>query len=252
MHVRGPGGSIVGGEGCGPAPVGRSFLTGSGLSGRAGGLIALLVGPDVASVRLGTDRKIVPRRDPRLPEPWRAAVAFTPPLKLPRPQPHGNTAPAPPLPDAPTPIALDAHDRALPEPSAALASALRTAKRRVHTVPAHGCALLGGPRRRSIDVAPARTARPVATIGPAFRACYVATYDIAGRYLEAALLVDATDPSRRAPDFPGSVPAGGTAVDVPGGMQARRAADGRAWIVVRLGPPDVRRRLLDSLRARLR
>ena len=37
---------------------------------------------------------------------------------------------------------------------------------------------------------------------------------------------------------------------VPGAMLARRA--GNAWIVVRAGPPDVRRRLLAELRARLR
>jgi hypothetical protein len=115
-----------------------------------------------------------------------------------------------------------------------LARALRTKKRRLHAVPAHGCALLGGPRPRFVDVAPIRPERPVATVGPAFRACYVATYDIKGRYLQAALLVDA---------------AGDGTVHVPGAMLARRA--GNAWIVVRAGPPDVRRRLLDRLRARL-
>jgi hypothetical protein len=208
-------------------------------------LEALLVGPDVAAVRLGNHRTIATRHDPRLPEPWRAAVAFTPPVKLPTP----TAAPHLPSPVA-LPVALDAQGRPLPEPSARLAAALRTPKRRLHAVPGHGCALLGGPRPRVVDVAPIRTRRPVATVGPAFRACYVATYDIGGRYVQAAVLVDATDPSRPAPAFPGAVAAGGGVVHVPGVMLARRA--GKAWIVVRLGPPDVRRRLLQSLRARLR
>ena len=148
------------------------------------------------------------------------------------------------------PVPLDANGRRLAEPSEKLASALRTPNRRLHAVPARGCALVGGPRPRVVDVASIRTPRPVPTVGPAFRACYVATYAIGGRYLQAALLVDATDPDSPAPDFPNAVAAGGGRTHVPGAMLARRA--GNAWIVVRAGPPDVRRRLLDQLRARLR
>jgi RNA polymerase sigma-70 factor, ECF subfamily len=232
LRLIGPGPAISAGSGCGPAPVGGSFLTGVGFQSAKTSLAGLLVGPDVAAVRLGTRRRIVPRRDPRLPQPWRAVVAVT----------AGATAPLP--------VALDANDQPLPRPPEKLASALRTKKRRLHVLPSNCCALLGGPRPRFIDVAPVRSARPVATVGPAFRACYVATYGIGGRYLQAALLVDATDPDRPAPAFPNAVDAGGAAVHVPGAMLARRA--GNAWIVVRAGPPDVRRRLLGELRARLR
>jgi hypothetical protein len=172
-------------------------------------------------------------------------VAFTQSVKLRPPEPPSSTGPA----DR-EPLALGADGRPLPQPSAKLAAALRTPKRRVRSAPAHGCALQGGPQPRFVEVAAIRTPRPVATVGPAFRACYVATYDIGGRYLQAALLVDATDPNRPAPDFPDGVAAADGTVTVPGGMLARRA--GGAWIVVRIGPPDVRRRLLGQLRARLR
>lgn len=247
VRLRGPGRSIFAGSGCGPAPVGSSFLLGGGIEGTGTGVAAFVVGPDVAAVGFGKGRAIVPREDARVPKPWRVVVGFTPPRKL---APPSSTAPAGRVPAEPTAVPLDASGAPLPEQRPKLAAALRTRKRRLHSVPAHGCALLRGPRPRFVDVAPARTARPVATIGPAFRACFVATYGIGGRYLQAALLVDATDPDRPAPPFPNAVAAGDGTVHVPGAMLARRV--GNAWIVVRAGPPDVRHRLLGQLRARLR
>jgi hypothetical protein len=249
VRVMRAGRAVFAGSGCGPAPVDGSFLLGGGVEGAGTGVAAFVVGPDVATVRLGKDRKIVPGEDARVPQPWRVVVAFTPPRKLTAPPPPGTTGPAPSVPDA-FPLPLDANDHPLPQPSEKLASALRTHSRRLHSIPAHGCALLGGPRPRFADVAPARSAQPVATVGPAFRACFVATYGIGRRYLQAALIVDATDPDRPAPAFPNAIAAGAGTVHAPGAMLARCA--GNAWIVVRAGPPAVRRRLLNQLRARLR
>jgi hypothetical protein len=236
MRIMRGGHYIVAASGCGPAPVGDTFLRGGGIEGAGPGIAAYVVGPDVAAVRFEKDRKVLTRVDPRIPKPWRVVVAFTPPRQLPAP--------------ASLAVPLDANDHPLHEPPEKLQGALRTNKRRLHTIPAHGCALLGGPRPRFVDIAPIRTKRPIATVGPAFRACYVASYGIGRRYLQAALLVDATDPDRPAPAFPNAVDAGDGTVHVPGAMLARRA--GNAWIVVRAGPPDVRRRLLAQLRARLR
>jgi hypothetical protein len=248
VRLRGPGLNVAAATGCGPAPVGTSFLTGVGfLSVGHTGLAALIVGPAVAAVRLQPGRTIKPRHDPRLPQPWQAVIVTTAPIHAPTPAAPGSTTPPAPIPSPRPPRALDAHGQPLPQPSPRLAADLRTPKHRVRVVPDDGCALRGGPPPRRIDVAAMRTPRPVATIGPAFRACYVATYTIGGRYLQAALLVDATDPDRPAPAFPGAVPAHRASVHVPGAMLARRA--GNAWIVVRGGPPEVRRRLLDALRA---
>jgi hypothetical protein len=248
--------------GCGLAmAVGTPIQIAVSAVGPPSEFVAAMVGPNVATVRLGTQR-FVPRTDRRLPPSWRAVIAqiktpsTRPPATAPPPGTRGSgRPPSRPLSGIPqlardvAPLPLDRRGHVIAQPPVRQ-SALQTPAHSVSPahIPKTGCALTGGPKPRTIRVAAKRAPTPVATVGPALRPCFVATYAIHGRYLQAALLLDATNPARRAPDLPGSVRAADGITRAPGDIFARRS--GRAWIVVRAGPPSARRALLAQLKAR--
>lgn len=214
------------GGGCGAAASrGATVISAGTTVTRPRHAIAVAIVPErVARLRTPDGRLIIPSPSPMLPRGWRAAVSevrYTP-----------KSATRVLGADNLVPVDRQGHP-------------LQAANPLPTTSPSAGprCKVIGGPKPRSVTAAGARPARAGQSFeGRAFRSCWHASYRDG---LEAALLVDAEDPTRRAAELPGSRPLADGRVVANGRLLARRS--GAGWLVVR-GPSDSRARLLTQLR----
>jgi hypothetical protein len=234
---------------CGPAAAdGRPIIIGGG---GEESVFWMIVSSRVAGLQLGARTVISPRSDARLPNRWRAVVAFTPAY-------NPRTKPLDRFTTLPTPTPLDAHGRVIP-----LGTVPGPTQVPVRTIdpnhpPAGSCAI------RAVRIAGVTRqweviATSVPTLGSrvdasALFSCARSWYLLDDRSpaISAAILLNARDPHQRAPALPGLAPTayrglysedGGSAGDIT----ARRL--GRAWLVVQGGTPMLRARLLYQLHA---
>ena len=189
---------------CGPVESsGELVLNGAVFGGRGGSYEYEIVSDRVAAVRYAGGPTITPVSDPRLPRGTRALVRVGPAPKLGK---HGPTAPFP------REQWLDARGRVLPMPVIGRANAvehlpLRTLNPR-HPSPG-GCTVLARPLPGLVALSQTvARALPWPRREPgAFLACANATYRLGASMLAVAVLVDATNPRRRAAPLPGLVAA---------------------------------------------
>ena len=186
--------------GCGPVESsGQLVLDGASFGARGGSYEYEIVSDRVAAVRYAGGPTITPISDPRLPRGTRALVRVGPPPTLSK---HGPTAPFP------REQLLDARGRVLPMPVTARANAVEHLPLRAlnprHPSPG-GCTVLARPLVGLValtqTVAPA-VPWPRREPG-AFLACANATYRLGASTLAVAVLIDATNPRRRAAPLPG-------------------------------------------------
>jgi len=188
--------------GCGPVESsGQLVLDGSVFGGRSGSYEYEILSDRVASVHYSDGLTITPISDPRLPRGTRAVVRVGPPPKLGK---HGR------------PIAfpheqwLDARGRVLPMPVVGRANAVEHLPLRALD-PRHpaggGCAVLARPLRGLVALSQTVVrAVPWPRHEPgAFLACANASYRLGASTLAVAVLVDASNPGRRAAPLPGLV-----------------------------------------------
>jgi hypothetical protein len=188
--------------GCGPIESsGQLVLDGAVFGGRSGSYEYEILSDRVAAVRYSDGARITPVSDPRLPRGTRALVRVGPAPKLGK---HGTPVPFP------RETWLDAHGRVLPMPVIGRANAVEHLPLRTLD-PQHpsggGCAVLA--RALPGLVALSQTvvrAVPWPRREPgAFLACANATYRLGTSTLAVAVLVDATNPARRAAALPGLI-----------------------------------------------
>jgi hypothetical protein len=240
--------SLPSGGTCGPATAGAGPII---LGGGEESLSWMIVSSRVAGLQLGTHTVIRPRRDSRLPNSWRAIVAFTPAFN-PRTKPLDRSS------GLPIPTPLDTHGRPIP-----LGTAQPPIQVPVRTVdpghlPASGCAIRAvqtpGVRRQWEVIATSIPTLGSHVDASALFSCARSWYQFDGdsEAISAAVLLNARHPHHRAPALPGLMPTadpglfsedGGSAGDIT----ARRL--GHAWLVVQGGTPTLRARLLHQLRA---
>jgi hypothetical protein len=239
---------VAGATGCGIAAAsGTALIAGGGMAlGRGQILVYAIVDRRVASAELAPGLRVVPRAEPALPLGWRAAVALVPTTRGALPGEQANLR------------LLDAHGREIDRSPQRPASTRTLPTRRVDPrhPPAVPCAITHIPlahlRHVSQTIVRGPLGSPADVDSRALRTCSEAAFSLGAHRLRAALLVDASDPDRRAAPLPGAraVPGHPGVVDAPGLMSGRRVD--RAWLVV--AGPTLRERLslLATLRVRRR
>lgn len=231
---------------CSPALSGNPPVI---LGGGGNSLYWAIVSSQVAGVRVGPHEVIRPRSDPRLPNGWRAAVTFSPALN-PTTRPPADQSALPEL------IPLDAQGRPI------LMSTVRTlAQVPVRSVdpdhPPRGLCALHAPQlpglTRQWEVVAAALPHFGSTVAAdALFTCAHSWYLFAANtpVISAAVLLNARNPAKPAPNLPDLRPTtapgvftedGGSAGDIT----ARRVA--RAWLLVQGGSPQTRAKLLQNL-----
>ena len=183
-----PGG---GGNGCGPAgSTERALIGGIGIGGPKKGVTALVLDGKAAAVKVGK-RRIVTRTDPAVPDGWKIAV-------------YSNSGGLP--------VALDAQGRRLPGEDPPGSWAAGRHRYPVHSVdadhpPDAPCAIraktLPHLRATTANLLTAFPATPPPDVRqPAFLSCATTVYYLGKTRLRAAVLVDATDHTKQAPELP--------------------------------------------------
>lgn len=253
----GPGEQRTGGRGCGPAGQRTNPLVASAALGRsvmgAGGKqtaeqrrvsrffsFAVVTG-DVAAVWFSDGGTILPRADRDLPNGWRVAISVGPKDDLAL---RYITADGSVLPRDLANRHIGGQQKSEPfDPLGSWAVTTNCGALTLRAVPA-GLRLKAARRLR-------RDARRERTQPGAFLSCAsIELVTAAGAPYLVGVLIDATDPAARAPELPGTRPAGDGLVESPEGLGSSRLTarrSGRAWVVVKGNSPKLRRALLSRL-----
>ncbi len=209
-------------------------------------LVWMVVSARVAAVRLRPGDVIRPRPDPRLPAGWRAVVAF---VRAPRFQPPA------------LPTALGRAGRPITEPVQPAVSGISPSGAAASTRSYDPAGTTPSPCAIHAAHLPSITAQRevVATNAPALGpgvsrnelfSCARSWFYIKGQSYSysAAILLNAQDPRRRAPQLPGLTSTGqsGVFINAPAEIVAKRIGPG--WLVVQGQSVSLTKQLLSTLR----
>jgi len=233
-------GGIGGGSGCGPAASPqRALIIGGGMSGTTSSVVGLVVNPRVATIVLPGGRRIVPRRDRRIPAPWKVAVItgkheIGPELRYLDAAGHVVPDTDPRSSWAASSHGYPSRDADPEAPPAGVPCTLRLAPG-TRFRPSTARVLAGPLPAKAPDA-----------VRPAFLACATTVYYLGHTRLRAAVLLDAFSPTSAAPLLPGMTAEPAGVATTTRLTSARRAGVG--WVSVFGGSASQRAQLLRALR----